>query len=104
MPPEVQSEINEDIKDCDEKVKFEKGFLLRRDINGDGIEDFILNYGHFVCGQKSTNYCGSAGGCLTQVFASLPDGKFVKCLDENVQGIKFTAVCTDGPPCCSIAW
>jgi hypothetical protein len=91
LPPEVQSEINMAIKDCDEKVKFEKGFLTRRDVNGDGIEDFVLDYGHFICGQRSTDYCGSAG-CLTQVFASLPDGKFIKSLDENVRGIKFTAV------------
>jgi hypothetical protein len=99
LPPEVQSEINMAIKACDEKVKFEKGFLTRRDVNGDGIEDFVLDYGHFICGQRSTDYCGSAG-CLTQVFASLPDGKFIKSLDENVRGIKFTAV-HDDPPCCS---
>ncbi len=91
LPPEVQSAVNEAIKGCDEKVKFEKGFVTRRDVNGDGIEDFILDYSHFICGESSTSYCGSAG-CLTQVFASLSDGKFATVLDENVRAIKFKTV------------
>src|SRR5262245_9518466 len=91
LPPEVQSEINEGIKGCDEKVKFKKGFVTRRDINGDGIEDFILDYGYFVCGESSTWACGS-GGCETQVFASLSDGKFAKVFDDVVQTIKFKRV------------
>jgi hypothetical protein len=88
LPAEVQSAINDDIKDCAEKVTYQRGFLTRRDINGDGIEDFILDYGRFSCGENSTLYCGSAG-CLMTVFVSLPNGKFVKTLDENVQSIDF---------------
>jgi hypothetical protein len=88
LPHEVQSAIDEAIKGCDEKVKFEKGFLTRRDINGDGIEDFILDYGHFACGASLNPYCGSAG-CSTEVFASLSGGKFTKVLDDNVRGIAF---------------
>jgi hypothetical protein len=91
LPPEVQSSIDEAMKDCSGKVKFEKGFLTRRDINGDGIEDFILDYGHFACGATSNAYCGSAG-CSTAVFASLSGGKFAKVLDENVRGIEFKTV------------
>jgi hypothetical protein len=91
LPHEVQSEINMAMKDCDEKVKFEKGVLTRRDVNGDGIEDFILDYGHFICRQNATQFCGSAG-CVTVIFASLPEGKFVKVFNDNVRGIKFTAV------------
>ena len=91
LPHEVQSAIDEAIKGCDETVKFGKGFLTRRDINGDGIDDFILDYEHFACGASVSLYCGSAG-CLTQVFASLSGGKFAKVLDENVRGIKFKTV------------
>jgi hypothetical protein len=91
LPPEVQSSIDEAMKDCNEKVKFEKGFLTRRDINGDGIEDFILDYGHFACGASSNIYCGSAG-CVTEVFASLSDGKFTKVLNDNVRGLTFKTV------------
>jgi hypothetical protein len=91
LPHEVQSAIDEAMKDCHEKVKFEKGFLTRRDINGDGVDDFILEYGHFACGASVSLYCGSAG-CSTQVFASLSRGKFTKVLDDNVRGIKFETV------------
>ena len=91
LPPEVQSWMDEAMKDCSEKVKFEKGFLTRRDINGDGIEDFILDYGYFACGGSRNTYCGSAG-CSTEVFASLSGSKFTKVLDENVRGIEFKTV------------
>jgi hypothetical protein len=91
LPPEVQSSIDDAMKDCDGKVKFEKGFLTRRDINGDGIDDFILDYGHFACGANISLYCGTAG-CSTEVFASLSGGKFAKVLDENVRGIAFKTV------------
>ena len=91
LPPEVQALINEDIKSCDGKVKFEKGFLTRRDINGDGVEDLILDYNNFICGENSYADCGNAG-CLMVVFASLPDGTFVNVLSERVQGIEFKTV------------
>jgi hypothetical protein len=91
LPPEVQSAIDDAIKDCHEKVKFEKGFLTRRDINGDGIDDFILDYGHFACGANISLYCGTAG-CSTEVFASLSGGKFAKVLDDNVRGIEFKTI------------
>jgi hypothetical protein len=91
IPAEVQAIIDDDIKSCTEKVTFKKGFLTRRDINGDGIEDFILDYGRFSCGENSIAYCGSAG-CLMTVFASLPNEKFAKVLDENVRSVDFKNV------------
>ncbi|HEY8099089.1 MAG TPA: hypothetical protein VIE65_23760, partial [Methylobacter sp.] len=66
LHPEVQAVINEGVKSCDGKVKFEKGFLTRRDINGDGVEDLILDYNHFICGESSYADCGNAG-CLMVV-------------------------------------
>jgi hypothetical protein len=91
LPPEVQAVIDDELKSCAEKVTFKKGFLTRRDINGDGIDDFILDYGRFACGGNSIAYCGSAG-CLMTVFASLPNGKFAKVLDENVRSVDFKNV------------
>ena len=77
------------LKGCGEKVKFEKGFLTRLHMMT-GVKDFIPNYEHLACGEKH-DACGSAG-CLTQVFASLPNGKFANVLNENVQDIKFNIV------------
>src|SRR4051794_38909091 len=64
LPPEVISTISNAKKDCSESSKLEKGFLTRRDINGDGVEDFVLDYGKFRCGDGTMLSCGTAG-CLT---------------------------------------
>jgi hypothetical protein len=63
------------------------GFVIERDINGDGVKDYVLDYGAFQCGGHLF-FCGTTG-CLTQVFASLPHDGYVKVLDENVRNIKF---------------
>lgn len=89
LPAKVQSAINEQIKSCEGKAKFEKGFLTRRDVNGDGVKDYILNYEHFTCG--GLHNCGSAG-CEMEVFASLPDGNFAKVLEGHVRDVKFKTV------------
>lgn len=68
--------------------------MTRRDINADGVDDYIFDHGHITCGGDHLN-CGSAG-CLTQVYVSEPDGKFRKVLDENVQEIAFKTI--DGRP------
>jgi hypothetical protein len=78
-------------KECSEPSKFGKGFVARRDINRDGVADFVLDYGRFECGGSSTFFCGT-GGCLTQVFASLPNGGYAKVLGENVRQIAFRVV------------
>ncbi len=91
LPPEVQASVNELLQDCKEKPAFTKGFVTRRDINGDGVEDYVLDLGRFVCGRDSGTYCGSAG-CTTTVFASLPDGKYTKVFDDNVRGLEFKRI------------
>lgn len=71
-----------DVLDCDtHDAKFEKGFMTRKDINGDGREDYTLDYGQFVCGGMHGMFCGS-GGCTTTVFASSGSG-YVKVLNET---------------------
>lgn len=92
LPPEMQASINDATKSCGKKVHLKENFITRRDVNGDGIDDFILDFGWFVCGQNSgSDYCGS-GGCLTQVFASLSGARFAKVFDDFVQSIKFAEV------------
>jgi hypothetical protein len=91
LPKEVQAAIEESKKDCGETVALKAKFVTSRDVNGDGKPDYILDYDKFECGGAATFYCGS-GGCLTQVFASLPDGSYVKAWDENVRAIRFARV------------
>ena len=89
LPQEVQAAIQEAVRECEpEKVTPKWGFIVEKDVNGDGVDDYILDYGQFVCGTSQTFHCGSAG-CLTQVFVSVPNGKYARVLNENVQELRF---------------
>lgn len=91
LPANVQAAIAENVKACDGKTTFKDGFVSEKDVNGDGVTDYVLDYGHFVCDGNEGYFCGT-GGCLTQVFASLRNGGYVKALDENVRDLKFRRV------------
>jgi hypothetical protein len=89
LPQIVQSGIDENRKAClPEKSELLPRFVTTRDINADGRPDYVLDYAKFKCGQDTTYFCGSAG-CLTQVYASRPDGSYVQALDENVRRLRF---------------
>lgn len=90
LPSIVEARVKQDVKDCDtHDAKFEKGFITRRDINGDGKEDYILDYGRFSCG-GSHNFCGS-GGCATVIYASRGSG-YAMVMDDLVRGIQFKTI------------
>lgn len=91
LPPAVAAAIAQNRKDCGARAVLAPGFVELKDINGDGRADYILDYGHFECDGNAGYFCGTAG-CLTQVFASLPDGSYAKVLDENVRGLRFSRV------------
>lgn len=86
LPKEVAAAVDAQKKICEKPVHIDPGFVQRRDINADGIPDYILDYGKLQCGGPI--FCGSSG-CLTQVFVSLPDGSAAKVLDRNVESISF---------------
>ena len=90
LPPAVQKAIAENKRGC-KTVAIEKGFITRKDINGDGRPDFVLDYDSFICDGNRRGFCGSIG-CATQVFASLPNGTYAKVVDENVRRIDFREV------------
>jgi hypothetical protein len=90
LPKEVVQAVKKSRSVC-ESWKRLPGFITRKDINGDGIKDFILDYEKIECDDSASAWCGSAG-CLTQVFASLPDGRSVEVLNTNVRALKFSKV------------
>src|SRR5271165_3162073 len=90
LPAPVQKAIAENKSSC-KTVAIEKGFVTRKDINGDGRPDFILDYSYFFCDGHQRPICGSIG-CTIQVFASLPNGSYAKVLDDNVKRIDFREV------------
>ena len=68
LPPAVQKAIAENKRGC-KTVAIEKGFITRKDINGDGRPDFVLDYESFTCDGDRRWFCGSArmydaGFCL----------------------------------------
>ena len=74
VPPEVKSSIKEKREACEPAhEEIEPGFITRQDVNGDHVDDYILDYGKFICGVDQSFFCGTEG-CLTEVFVSLPDG------------------------------
>jgi hypothetical protein len=92
LPPQVEAAIVERRERCyPEAASLKPGFITQKDVNGDGVDDYILDYDKFVCGTHQSYFCGTAG-CLTQIFASLPGGAFVKVLDENVREVRFTRI------------
>lgn len=87
LPREVQAVVDDLLKDCS-KPKFERGFITRKDINGDGIIDFILDHGYFTC-DGSTIFCGS-GGCTVKILASIKPEGYSDAFSGLVQDYKFT--------------
>lgn len=73
-----------------DRLILQPGFFTRKDVNGDKIDDFILDYGQTKCPDGGNTFCGTAG-CLTTVFVS-KYGRHVKVLDENVQDVRFQRV------------
>ena len=91
LPAEVAAAIDESIAACKPDIaELGPAFTKRKDVNGDGVPDYILDYGEFTCGEMSGYFCGSAG-CLMQVFASV-DRRFPKVFDENAQDVQFKPV------------
>jgi hypothetical protein len=89
LPSEVAASIQEKRQACEpahEEIK--PDFITRQDVNGDQIEDYILDYRKFICGIDQSFFCGT-DGCLTEVFASLPDGTFKQVLSGNVREIRL---------------
>lgn len=92
IPSEVQASIQEKREACDPAhEEIQPGFITWQDVNGDHVDDYILDYGKFICGVDQSFFCGTEG-CLTEVFASLPDGTFKQVLRENVRGIRFARI------------
>jgi hypothetical protein len=93
LPKIVQDAIDENKKQCeaDETVTQKPGLVTKRDINGDGVPDYILDYEHLHCGEFVTRFCGT-GGCLTEIFASDGDGGYTPVWTENALRIRFITI------------
>ena len=71
------------------------GMVTVTDLNGDGREDWILDYARFDCKGPAPLFCGSAG-CLLQIFMWQGGSDWKVVYDNNVRSWARLAI--DGKP------
>ena len=64
-------------------------FLRVQDLNGDGGEDWVLDFAKMDCAGAPHPFCGS-GGCSLQIYFWAGGGRWSLVLDELVQAYRFT--------------
>lgn len=91
LPFEIRKAVDARKRICGAAtIKLGATFVDRRDVNGDGHADYVLDYGQFACGADATFFCGTTG-CAREVFVSSND-LYVKALDENIRSIRFDRI------------
>lgn len=70
-PEEFTPLIDEAKAACDGEFSAHPEAAVQRDLDGDGVQDWLLDEGAFSCSTAATLYCGTAG-CLVH---TLIDGK-----------------------------
>ncbi|EYD75455.1 phosphate acetyltransferase [Rubellimicrobium mesophilum DSM 19309] len=65
------------------------GFLRQEDVDGDGLNDAILDFGALTCGE-SHDYCGS-GGCTQEIWLADRDGPYRPLLSALIEEIVLPA-------------
>lgn len=65
------AEARKELEDsCTGRITYKPGFQRSADFNGDGVPDYVIDWGQAVCSGRGPNiFCGSAG-CTLDVFVS----------------------------------
>ena len=89
-PPVSADPVAEALADnqasCEGQVaEVREGFVLNADVDGDGLNDAILNWGALRC-DGSTFYCGS-GGCRQDIWLARPEGRWQLLLRDRIQEV-----------------
>lgn len=72
------------------KTIFKPGHVIERDVNNDGVKDFILDIGFLECTGEFVSYCGT-GGCYKTIIASSGSG-YVKAFDGLARDLKVKTI------------
>jgi hypothetical protein len=67
---------------CAGEATVEPGFLRQLDVDGDGVNDAVLNWGGLRC-DGSTSYCGS-GGCRQDIWLATLEGRWRLLLRDRI--------------------
>jgi hypothetical protein len=68
---------------CSGAPSVDPGFARMADVDGDGVNDLLLDYGRLRC-DEGTRYCGTAG-CRLDVWLSGPQGDWRLVLRDRVE-------------------
>jgi len=89
--------VAKEVRDAEEQCRADGGRPLKRpnfmrveDLNGDGGEDWVLDFSKFECAGTlpPQPFCGS-GGCSLSIYLWAGGSTWQKALDETVQTFRF---------------
>lgn len=72
----LEAERKELSQDC-ETLEFDQAFASAVDINGDDLQDAVINYGNMTCNGSQMMFCGTAG-CSVKLFIQREADDFVQ--------------------------
>lgn len=76
LPVEVRqliAEMEEECRGVDAVPESSPGLVNAVDLTGDGIDDYVIDQGAFVCNGAASLYFGS-GGSQMEIYVGMPDG------------------------------
>jgi hypothetical protein len=98
LPTEVIDIVKQAVEVCHKErpgksVRMYDGFFTKKDVNGDGIVDYKLDYNWLQCDANEL-WCGPGykSGCKMQVLVSVNDGSYKLVYDDVVTDINFAKV------------
>jgi hypothetical protein len=89
-PDNVAAQVEDAAKTCrDMGGKPDTDAMLSvADVNGDGVEDWVVDYSRLRCAGTPNPFCGS-GGCSLQIFLGSQRGSWKMVFDSLVQSFSF---------------
>jgi hypothetical protein len=87
LPPQLSKDADQLMQDCTKdggKAKLDDGYATAVDLNGDGVDDYVVDLAGYSCQRPgfgpAYEYCGSAG-CPVSVWLSQPGGSYAQAKD-----------------------
>jgi hypothetical protein len=88
-PAAVETVLREARATCREEggrgTTLEPGAVLRRDLNADGRDDYVINHRDIACEGAVSVFCGTAG-CHHVILLARGDGRYGRILDDRILG------------------
>lgn len=99
-PPELVEYTEEQTAFCRDlggAPNIPSSYQTVRDLNGDGVDDFLTNLANLECEGAASAFCGS-GGCPVKAWLSEPDGGYTRFDFGLLDGVEIQ----DGSPLPSV--